>query len=78
MPRSVEPLMTVNPLWRKETTVPNQLQEIALLLETQTIGCDETMLPFARVWWPLTSSHISRSLNVSIDKKKLLENRNHL
>ena len=65
MSRSVEPLMTVNPLWRKESDDPNALQEIGILLETQTIGCGTAMLPFARVWWPLTTAHVSRSLNVS-------------
>ena len=64
--RTVEPLMSVNPLWRKESVAPDALQEIGLLIETQTIGSGTAMLPFAKVWWPLTTSHISRSLNVSI------------
>lgn len=69
MARTVEPIMPVNPLWRRETTNGGK-QEIGLLIETQVIGCLPNMHHFGRMWWPLTSAHVSRNLNVRLRSQK--------
>lgn len=70
MAHTVEPIMPVNPLWRRETTKDGGKQEIGLLIETQVIGCLPQMRPFGRMWWPLTSAHVSRNLNVRLCPQK--------
>ena len=61
---SVDPLMGVNDLWRSE----NQgISDIGALIEIQTVASHENVSRLARCWWPLTSSLISRTLNVSFE-----------
>ena len=42
------------------------------LLEMQTVGCFTEDLDLASVWWPLTSSLISKTLSVSRQSKRLV------
>lgn len=60
--RSITPLMPLNGMWRQQR---HHVNSCGLLLELHTVGCTEEMLPFTRVWWPLTGSHVGRTLNVS-------------
>ena len=61
--RSITPLMPLNNMWRQQR---GEINAIGLLLEVHTVGCTDEMLPFTRVWWPLSGSHVARALNVSL------------
>ena len=61
--------MGVNDLWLRGS---NGINEFGALIEVQTVSTHENMLPLGRCWWPLTSSLISRTLNVR--KKPYIQN----
>ena len=60
--RGTSPLLPVNPIWKREER-KNSL-DVGILLEVQTIACKPDLFALGKNWWPLTSAHISRSLNV--------------
>ena len=61
--RGTTPLLPVNPIWKEEK---NGVFDVGVLIEVQTLACSPDMFTLGKCWWPLTSSHISRCLNVSV------------
>ena len=58
----VKPIMSKNSLWYEYR---ENRHHVGCLLEIQTVGCFTDDLDLASIWWPLTSSMISRTMSVS-------------
>ena len=55
--------MPLNSIWKEEN---DKAVNMGLLIEVQVVACEKEDLHLGRCWWPLTSAHISRSLQVKI------------
>ena len=66
---TVNPIMPVNPIWKKER---EQKLELGLILETQNVACERDRMHLGRCWWPLARAQLSRSLHVRKQRKEVI------
>ena len=55
--------MSGNTVWKESRQGRN---DVGVLLEVQTVACNEDLQDLGKVWWPLTHAHISKSLQVRL------------
>ena len=53
--------MPANTVWKEEH---GDHSDVGMLFEIQVVACGGEEMSLGQCWWPLTSAHISRSMQV--------------